>query len=98
MESVQLRENDRLCRRAGSERQVWCAYWVFNNAMTLDSQSCPHTPECEGRWNTWSTVTKREAQNYSTRDSRMVTHCSTNLAMLCLDMAERTGSLVFITL
>ncbi|KAF8243696.1 hypothetical protein K440DRAFT_560961 [Wilcoxina mikolae CBS 423.85] len=41
---------------------------------------------------------KIAAKNYGTRDSRMVTHCSTNLAMLCLDMAERTGSLVFITL
>ena len=37
-------------------------------------------------------------QNYSTRDSRMVTHFSTNLAIQCLDMAERTGCLVFIVL
>jgi hypothetical protein len=36
-----------------------------------------------------------EAKNYSTRDSRMVTHCSTNQAITCLNMAERTGSLVF---
>jgi hypothetical protein len=34
-------------------------------------------------------------KNYSTRDSRMVTHCSTNLAISCLNMAERTGSLIF---
>lgn len=31
---------------------------------------------------------------YDTRDSRMVTHYSTSRAIRCLDMAERTGSLV----
>ena len=35
----------------------------------------------------------KTGQDYSTRDSRMIIHCSTNLGMLCLDMAERTGSL-----
>ena len=41
---------------------------------------------------------KGGCKNYSTRDSRMVTHCSTNRAIRCLNMAERTGSLVFIVL
>jgi hypothetical protein len=36
--------------------------------------------------------------NYGTRDSRMVTHCSTNLAIPCLTRAERTGSRVFMVL
>ena len=36
-----------------------------------------------------------EKKNYGTRDSRMVTHCSTNLAIPCLTRAERTGSRVF---
>ena len=37
-------------------------------------------------------------KNYGTRDSRMVTHCSTSRAIRRLNMAERTGSLVFIVL
>jgi hypothetical protein len=40
----------------------------------------------------------RRNKNYGTRDSRMVTHCSTNLAIPCLTRAERTGSRVFMVL
>lgn len=40
----------------------------------------------------------KSAKNYGTRDSRMVTHSSTNQAIRCLNMAEQTGSLVFIVL
>jgi hypothetical protein len=39
-----------------------------------------------------------DKKNYGTRDSRMVTHCSTNLAISCLTGAERTGSRVFMIL
>lgn len=42
--------------------------------------------------------TKKKANNYGTWDSRMVTHCSTDQAIRCLNMAERTGSLRFIVL
>ena len=42
-------------------------------------------------------ITNRK-RNYGTRDSRMVTHCSTNLAIPCLTRAERTGSRVFMVL
>jgi hypothetical protein len=34
-------------------------------------------------------------KNYSTRDSHVVTHHSTNLAIHCLTRAERTGSRAF---
>lgn len=37
-------------------------------------------------------------KNYGTRDSRMVTHCSTNLAIPRLTRAERTGSRAFMVL
>jgi hypothetical protein len=40
----------------------------------------------------------KKRQNYSTRDSHVVTHHSTNLAIQCLNMAERTGSLAFTVL
>jgi hypothetical protein len=43
-------------------------------------------------------VGMRESKNYSTRDSHVVTHHSTNLAIQCLTRAERTGSRVFIVL
>jgi hypothetical protein len=39
--------------------------------------------------------TKDGKQNYSTRDSHVVTHHSTNLAIHCLTRAERTGSRAF---
>jgi hypothetical protein len=38
---------------------------------------------------------KKGRKNYSTRDSHVVTHHSTNLAIHCLTRAERTGSRVF---
>lgn len=41
---------------------------------------------------------KNKQKNYGTRDSRMVTHCSTNLAIPRLTRAERTGSRVFMVL
>ncbi|KAG9529920.1 hypothetical protein KCU93_g3095, partial [Aureobasidium melanogenum] len=38
---------------------------------------------------------KRESKTYSSRDSHVVTHRSTNLPFNCLCMAERTGCPVF---
>ncbi|EME38224.1 hypothetical protein DOTSEDRAFT_109788, partial [Dothistroma septosporum NZE10] len=35
------------------------------------------------------------ARTYNTRDSHVVTHRSTSLAVDCLYMGERTGSLIF---
>ncbi|EME43667.1 hypothetical protein DOTSEDRAFT_131529, partial [Dothistroma septosporum NZE10] len=35
------------------------------------------------------------AKTYNTRDSHVVTHRSTSLAVDCLYMGERTGSLIF---
>ncbi|KAH0134397.1 hypothetical protein KCU67_g16389, partial [Aureobasidium melanogenum] len=38
---------------------------------------------------------KKEIKTYSSRDSHVVTHRSTNLPFNCLCMAERTGCPVF---
>ncbi|KAH0284243.1 hypothetical protein KCU62_g8452, partial [Aureobasidium sp. EXF-3399] len=38
---------------------------------------------------------KQDAKTYSSRDSHVVTHRSTNLPFNCLCMAERTGCPVF---
>lgn len=53
------------------------------------------------RWGGKKQISKegsKRNKNYGTRDSRMVTHCSTNLAIPCLTRAERTGSRVFMVL
>ncbi|KAH0018501.1 hypothetical protein KCU78_g7133, partial [Aureobasidium melanogenum] len=42
-----------------------------------------------------SSEDKRECKTYSSRDSHVVTHRSTNLPFNCLCMAERTGCPVF---
>ncbi|KAG9942893.1 hypothetical protein KCU85_g9076, partial [Aureobasidium melanogenum] len=47
---------------------------------------------------TYASITKRgdvESKTYSSRDSHVVTHRSTNLPFNCLCMAERTGCPVF---
>jgi hypothetical protein len=41
----------------------------------------------------WEAVLAKK--NYGTRDSHVVTHHSTNLAIHCLTRAERTGSRAF---
>ena len=38
---------------------------------------------------------KPRSKTYNTRDSPVVTHPSTSLAIICLSMGERTGSRVF---
>ncbi|RPA70985.1 hypothetical protein BJ508DRAFT_218616, partial [Ascobolus immersus RN42] len=40
----------------------------------------------------------RDSKTYSTKDSRVVTHRSTNLAIRSLTMGERTGSRIFFNL
>ncbi|KAG9718807.1 hypothetical protein KCU73_g14979, partial [Aureobasidium melanogenum] len=40
-------------------------------------------------------IKKKETKTYSSRDSHVVTHRSTNLPFNCLCMAERTGCPVF---
>jgi hypothetical protein len=40
-------------------------------------------------------VGRRDCKTYSSRDSHVVTHRSTNLPFNCLCMAERTGCPVF---
>ncbi|RPA86061.1 hypothetical protein BJ508DRAFT_349663 [Ascobolus immersus RN42] len=46
-----------------------------------------------------SLVSRRVKQKtYSTKDSRMVTHRGTNLAIRSLTMGERTGSRIFFNL
>ncbi|KAF2786098.1 hypothetical protein K505DRAFT_400089 [Melanomma pulvis-pyrius CBS 109.77] len=41
------------------------------------------------------TGAKRKSKTYNSRDSPMVTHLTTSPPVLCLNRAERTGSLVF---
>ncbi|RPA71809.1 hypothetical protein BJ508DRAFT_344023 [Ascobolus immersus RN42] len=41
---------------------------------------------------------RTESKTYSTKDSRVVTHRSTNLAIRSLTMGERTGSRIFFNL
>ena len=43
----------------------------------------------------WSWSSRRKCKTYSSRDSHVVTHRSTNLPFNCLCMAERTGCPVF---
>ncbi|RPA81305.1 hypothetical protein BJ508DRAFT_239033 [Ascobolus immersus RN42] len=40
----------------------------------------------------------QNSKTYSTKDSRVVTHRSTNLAIRSLTMGERTGSRIFFNL
>ena len=42
--------------------------------------------------------TGKKKQEFSNRDSHMVTHCSTNRSIRCLFTAERTGCEIFIVL
>ncbi|KAG9702905.1 hypothetical protein KCU73_g18242, partial [Aureobasidium melanogenum] len=46
-------------------------------------------------WNLINPKQKIENKTYSSRDSHVVTHRSTNLPFNCLCMAERTGCPVF---
>ena len=43
----------------------------------------------------YNNIDKMEAKTYNTEDSQVVTDPSTNSALCCLYMGERTGSLVF---
>jgi hypothetical protein len=43
----------------------------------------------------WCMIDKTKCKTYSSRDSHVVTHRSTNLPFNCLCMAERTGCPVF---
>lgn len=54
--------------------------------------------DCAGRTTKPHVKRRQKKSNYGTRDSRMVTHCSTNLAIPCLTRAERTGSRAFMVL
>ncbi|KEQ94496.1 hypothetical protein AUEXF2481DRAFT_279604 [Aureobasidium subglaciale EXF-2481] len=43
----------------------------------------------------WLVIANKQNKTYSSRDSHVVTHRSTNLPFNCLCMAERTGCPVF---
>ncbi|KAB5566232.1 hypothetical protein GE09DRAFT_730975 [Coniochaeta sp. 2T2.1] len=47
------------------------------------------------RTQSMSRKAKKGCKTYNTRDSPVVTHPSTSLAIICLSMGERTGSRVF---
>ena len=54
--------------------------------------------DCSGTFPNGAQKKVQKDKIYGTRDSRMVTHCSTNLAITCLTRAERTGSRAFMFL
>ncbi|KAG9848619.1 hypothetical protein KCU98_g5329, partial [Aureobasidium melanogenum] len=59
------------------------------------SRSLPNPSRASNTANSMPSTSKRECKTYSSRDSHVVTHRSTNLPFNCLCMAERTGCPVF---
>ncbi|KAK8862660.1 hypothetical protein PGQ11_008895 [Apiospora arundinis] len=51
--------------------------------------------EFRDRWTTGKKNKNDKTKTYNTEDSQVVTDPSTNSALCCLYMGERTGSLVF---
>ena len=65
---------------------------LSNNAFLIRTHDKDDGGQAKSRW---EKVPRRKSKTYSSRDSHVVTHRSTNLPFNCLCMAERTGCPVF---
>ncbi|KAH0038531.1 hypothetical protein KCU78_g1489, partial [Aureobasidium melanogenum] len=84
-------EDDRAKMQRHSRRQLWK---TKSNRTTADAGLLPSRRRaCQLLQEEGKRISNRKT--YSSRDSHVVTHHSTNLPFNCLCMAERTGCPVF---
>ena len=83
-----IRQRSRTLVRADTMKHHWAA----SQGTQSRSLETPETSEGSGQENQQS---RTKSQTYNTEDSQVVTDPSTDSALCCLYMGERTGSLVF---